>query len=142
MVCPSGDYTVDVVGEIAEKAFYECSSLTSVTIGPRVTSIGRYAFESCSSLSSVVIGNSVTSIGYYAFAHCSSLTSMSIGSSVAAIDSRSFFESRLGDVLFLGVCPPGTVGLAEPLISGCYMGYCQPHRVQVRVISDYASNDF
>ncbi len=64
------------VTSIGNSAFYECSSLTSVTIGNSVTSIGDGAFQYCSSLTSVTIGNSVTSIGYDAFYYCSSLTSI------------------------------------------------------------------
>ncbi|MBQ9744981.1 MAG: leucine-rich repeat domain-containing protein, partial [Clostridia bacterium] len=53
-----------------------CDSLTSVTIGNGVTSIGRYAFSVCTSLTSVTIPNSVTSIGYRAFWCCTGLTSV------------------------------------------------------------------
>ena len=53
-----------------------CSSLTSVTIGDSVTSIGSSAFSDCSSLTSVVIPDSVTSIGNYAFDGCRSLTTV------------------------------------------------------------------
>ena len=45
--CPSGDYVVDVVGEIAYRAYHSCRALTSVTIGDSVTSIGDWAFSSC-----------------------------------------------------------------------------------------------
>ena len=41
-----------------------------------VTSIGDYAFYNCTSLTSVTIGNSVTSIGYETFHGCTSLTSV------------------------------------------------------------------
>ena len=54
-------------------AFSGCSSLTSVTIGNSVTSIGSSAFEGCSSLTSVIIGNCVTTICDYAFYDCNSL---------------------------------------------------------------------
>ncbi len=37
-------------------AFYDCSSLTSVTIGNGVTSIGYNAFDDCSSLTNVTFG--------------------------------------------------------------------------------------
>ena len=56
--------------------FYECTSLTSITIPNSVTTIGEYAFYGCSSLSTVSIGNNVKSIGRYAFDECSSLTSV------------------------------------------------------------------
>ncbi len=42
------------VTSIGSRAFYECSSLTSVNIGNSVTSIGECAFQDCSGLTSVV----------------------------------------------------------------------------------------
>lgn len=58
------------VTSIGDNAFYECSGLTSVTIGNSVTSIGVCAFEYCSGLTSIEIPNSVTSIGSSAFYDC------------------------------------------------------------------------
>ena len=55
-------------------AFFECSSLTSITIPNSVTSIGNDAFRGCSSLTSITIPNSVKSIGDRAFYNCSGLT--------------------------------------------------------------------
>ena len=63
------------VTSIGDYAFYDCSSLTSITIPNCVTSIGGYAFAYCSGLTSITIPNSVTSIGSNAFYHCSGLTS-------------------------------------------------------------------
>ena len=57
--------TYYLVTSIGEKAFYECTSLTSVEIPSSVTSIGKYAFSGCTSLTSVEIPSSVTSIGSY-----------------------------------------------------------------------------
>ncbi len=71
-------------------AFYNCTSLTSVTIGNSVTSIGSYAFSLCSGLTSVIIPDSVTSIGDGAFYNCTSLTSVTIGNSVTSIGSYAF----------------------------------------------------
>ncbi len=78
------------VTSIGDKAFYDCSGLTSVTIGNRVTNVGGQAFYGCSSLTSVTIPNSVTSIGEYAFCGCSGLTSVTIGNSVTSIGNEAF----------------------------------------------------
>ncbi len=56
--------------KISDYAFYNCSSLTSVTIGNSVTSIGDSAFSGCSSITSVTIPESVTNIGRDAFYGC------------------------------------------------------------------------
>ncbi len=75
---------------IGEYEFYNCSSLTSITIPESVTSIGDWAFYGCSSLTSIIIPDSVTSIGEYAFEYCSSLTSVTIGNGVTSIGNYAF----------------------------------------------------
>ena len=61
-----------VVG-IAEKAFKDCDSLTTIIMPNSVTEIGRRAFQGCSSLISMTIPASVASIESGAFEDCSSL---------------------------------------------------------------------
>ena len=63
---------------IGMNAFYNCSGLTSVTIGNNVTSIGNYAFSDCSGLTNVTIGNGVTTIGNRAFQNCSNLKTIEV----------------------------------------------------------------
>ncbi|MCR4665631.1 MAG: leucine-rich repeat domain-containing protein [Paludibacteraceae bacterium] len=78
------------VTSIGNNAFSYCPNLTSATIGNSVTSIGEYAFCACS-LTSVTIPNSVTSIGNGAFSGCSGLTSVAISNSMTSIGEQAFF---------------------------------------------------
>ena len=78
------------VTSISNSAFYNCSSLTSVTIPNSVISIGNYAFYNCQSLTSVTIPNSVKYIGDVAFRDCRSLTSITIPNSVTYIGNNAF----------------------------------------------------
>ncbi len=88
------------VTSISRQAFDSSISLTSVTIPESVTSIGNYAFEDCSSLTSITIPNSVTSIGYSAFRGCSSLTSITIPNSVTSIGGTAFEDcSSLASII-------------------------------------------
>ena len=50
--------------------FSNNSTLSTVTIGNLVTSVGRSAFKNCANLTSVIMGNSITTIYYEAFAGC------------------------------------------------------------------------
>jgi hypothetical protein len=89
------------VTSIDVEAFSGCSCLTSVNIGTSVTSIGNGAFQKCSSLTSVTIPNSVSSIGNSAFRYCTSLTSVTIGSGVTSIGSRAFEGADIPIVISL-----------------------------------------
>ena len=80
------------VTSIGEYAFYNCSSLTNVTIPESVTSIGDYAFCNCRNLTGVTIPDRVTNIGDFAFESCSSLTSVTIGSGVMSIGNCAFYS--------------------------------------------------
>ena len=75
---------------IENKAFYNCRSLTSVTIPDSVTSIGGSAFSYCTSLTSVTIPDGVTSINSGAFYNCTSLKSVTIGNNVKSIGYGAF----------------------------------------------------
>ena len=79
------------VTSIGEGAF-QYSGLTNITIGNNVTTIGYRAFLICADLSNITLGNSVTTIGGYAFYSCSSLTSIVIPESVTTIGEAAFLN--------------------------------------------------
>ena len=100
--CPGAfaAYTIpDSVTRIGERAFYYCTSLTSVTIPNSVTSIDDGTFASCTSLTSVTIPNSVTYFGEWAFDDCTSLTDVYYAGSKAQWKAIGISHSGNDDLL-------------------------------------------
>ena len=79
------------ITSIGSEAFCDCSSLTTITLPNSITSIGNQAFAGCSSLTTITLPNSVTSIGSYTFCYCSSLTTITLPNSITSIDSYAFY---------------------------------------------------
>ena len=108
------------VTSIGDCAFYECSSLTSITFGdnPQLTSIGDGVFYDCESLTSIEIPNSVTSIGYAAFYDCTSLTSLTFGDNpqLTSIGEEAFhYCSSLTSILI----PNSVTSIGEEAFYNC-----------------------
>lgn len=89
IVIPS-TYDEKPVTKIENKAFYKCSSLTSIVISENITAIANTAFRGCSSLTSVDLPSNLTHIGFEAFSHCSYLTSVHIPDNVKFIGGWAF----------------------------------------------------
>ena len=85
------------VKTIGVGAFINNPSLSALTIGSSVESIGDYAF-SRTSLTAVVLGDSVKSIGNYAF-EFSPITILDLGGSVKSIGRGAFQHSFLTSVV-------------------------------------------
>ncbi len=137
---PQGD--LQIKGDtriIAGDAFYNCTSLISITIPNSVSTIGNYAFsrctdlstitipesittisygtfEGCNGLTSVNIPNSVTSIEYMAFQNCSGLTSIIIPNSVTELGSYAFFNCS--NLAFVNI-PNNITRISDSTFSGC-----------------------
>ena len=103
------------VTTIGDFAFYECSSLTSVTIPDSVTTIRGFAFGHCS-LTSITIPDSVTTIGGFAFGGCSNLTSITIPDSITTIEWGVFAEcSSLTSITI----PDSVTSIEHQAFRGC-----------------------
>ena len=104
------------VTSICNSAFYECFSLSSVTIPNSVTSIGSNAFGVCTALTSITIPNSVTSIGDAAFAYCNNLTSATIPNNITSIKERTF---RSCTALSSITIPNSVTSIENAAFAGC-----------------------
>ena len=93
--------------EIGNWMFYNCKSLTNITIPDSVKSIGWDAFSCCESLTNIVIPDSVTSIGNDVFVCCTSLTSVTIRGNITTIESSLFYECpNLANIYIHSATPP------------------------------------
>ena len=78
------------VTSIVDRAFYGCSSLTSIELPAGLTSIGRYAFLYCSSLTGIELPAGLTSIGDSTFSGCDDLVLLVYKSSYAEKYSKKY----------------------------------------------------
>lgn len=90
--------------------------IPSIIEGKPVTSIGERAFGNCTALTTVTIPNSVITIGAWAFQNCYSLTTMTIPNSVSRIGDGAFYGVGLRSV----VIPNSVTLIADDLFFGCY----------------------
>ncbi len=125
----------DGIKSIGNNAFYDCTSLTNVSLGSGVTSIGSYAFRSCSSLTRITIPETVRSIGSYAFYSCNSLTSITIPDGVTKIDNYVFaFCNSLTGITI----PDSVTSIGNFAFEYCYSLTSIIIPDSVTSISDYA----
>ena len=101
---------------IGEGAFYNCRSLTSVTIPSKVADIRSIAFRDCRGLASVNIPFNVTFIGNEAFRGCSRLKSATISPSITTINKGAFQDcSGLSSLTI----PANVTSIGEYAFRGC-----------------------
>ncbi len=93
---------------IGERAFEDCSSLTSITLPAGITQIGDYAFYFCTSLASITLPESLTQIEYSPFAGCGALSKFD--GKFASADGRYLID----DGVLLAFAPSGLTEYTLP----------------------------
>jgi hypothetical protein len=132
---------------IADRAFENMTSVTSVGIADSVKYIGNYAFYGCSKLEEVRTGvsNALVSIGSYAFGNCTKLGSATDDSGNIAGFTVSANVTKIGDFAFDGCAALTVVRIRSAAVSagitadsGTVFGYIVNHAATVCVLTDIA----
>ena len=104
------------VTTIGQKAFLECSSITSITIPSSITNIEYGAFGYCTGLTSLTIPSNVVEIGKSAFAYCNNITSLTIEEGVTTLGESVFAECTKLETVTL---PNSVTTISDSLFSDC-----------------------
>ena len=86
------------VKKIGRQAFMFCSELTDIPILDSVTEIGSESFHQCEKLDTVTIPEGVTSVADGMFSYCYSLHTVTLPDSVTAIEERAFTGTALTQI--------------------------------------------
>ena len=103
------------VKEIAENAFTEDNTITSITIPGAVRTIGAKAFKSCAGITTVSIGSGVTEIGASAFEQCLKLSSLTLANTIKTIGAAAFKETFITSV----TVPSSVNAIGKAAFMGC-----------------------
>ncbi len=104
------------IGTIGKSAFEGCENMTSVEISDGVAAIEENAFYGCKELTSVTIPGSVGTIGKSAFEGCEKMESVEISDGVAAIEEKAFYGCKE----LTSITIPGSVGtIGKSAFEGC-----------------------
>jgi len=86
--------TLTVNSNLNEDAFKNRTSITSLTVGGKVKTIGKSAFEGCSGLQSITLSEGLNTIKTAAFKSCENLSSIKIPASVTLIEDEVFVRTN------------------------------------------------
>lgn len=81
----------DGITNIEDDAFRLCTSLVNVTLPETLETIGEGAFYGCTALATITIPQGVTNIYAYAFNGCTNLADITIPGSVATIGDKALY---------------------------------------------------
>ncbi|MBQ6264717.1 MAG: leucine-rich repeat domain-containing protein [Clostridia bacterium] len=91
------------VTKVANKAFYKCDRLVSITLPSTVKSIGDMAFFKCGSTSLVNLPDGLETIGNDAFSYCENMKyAMFIPASVTHIGHHCFYKCSEDMLFYMG----------------------------------------
>ena len=105
------------VTDIGERAFADCTAITSITIPDTVTTIGIRAFYGCTGITEITIPASVTSIGTQIFYKASNLGTVYYNSTYGSYENSFLSLSHITKVVFGGTSVPGYILKSNAAVS-------------------------
>ena len=104
------------VTSVGNYAFYDCTLLFSVSLPSTLKTIGECSFSGCSTIVDFTVPSGVTTIGAYAFSGCSSLNEIDLGTGVTTINQNAFSScASLTSIVF----PDSVTTLGSSVCYGC-----------------------
>ena len=110
--------TVNIPGveSIGEKAFYDCTALSGLTLNSGTTSLGEQTFANCTALKNVVLPPTVVSVSDGCFMNDHELVTLDLGNSLEIIGPSAFSGcASLSELNF----PKTLYGLGVESFKGC-----------------------
>ena len=110
--------TVNIPGveSIGEKAFYDCTALSGLTLNSGTTSLGEQTFANCTALKNVVLPPTVVSVSDGCFMNDHDLVTLDLGNSLEIIGPSAFSGcASLSELNF----PQTLYGLGVESFKGC-----------------------
>lgn len=95
---------------IEEGAFYNCTSLTNLTLSNHIGSIGVQSFYNCKELKKIECTDTLTKINKQAFLDCINLEEVEIGKSIIEIDDWAFYGCNSLKTIKIKTKTPPTLG--------------------------------
>ena len=106
----------ECVTTLGNRAFQDCTYMTSVIVPSTITYFGESTFLGCSSLQSVTLPNGITNLGENTFQSCTSLSNITIPDSVMYMGQSIF--SGCTSLLSINI-PETTGGIGNYAFKGC-----------------------
>ena len=128
---------------IANYAFYNCSTLSNVTMPDSVKTVGRAAFYDCSALISVELPATLTVIEDYTFYRCKSLNPISLPPMLTYIGRSAFYKCGSAASMTLTDTDADELRLpADLTYIGDYAFYCCGYSERASIEEEQYFNTF
>ena len=112
----------DAINEFGDYAFYNCSNLIYIPLY-NITKFGLSAMQGATSLTSVNLGPSLTTIAANAFSQCNNLTNIEIPASCTSIGDKAFYKYDPDNSSYVASLTI-TINNTTPPILGSQVFYC------------------